>query len=393
MIRNLTAIERFLLILYSLAGVSLLLYSFTQIDLGLVISRYPALYAIERNFQYIGYFNRPLSIVLFSLIIVSFFALYFWTLFFIAQKLFGKKTIWVIVLMLTVILFLSYNAFSYDLFNYIFDAKILTFYRENPYLHKALDYPLDPMLAFMHWTHRVYPYGPVWLGLTAPLSFIGNNIFLLTFYLFKLLIAASYVGTVYYIGRILEKISPDIKIFGMASFALNPLVLIESLVSAHNDIVMLFFMVFSLYLLLQEKYLGSIILYIVSIAIKFATAFILPVYFYLFYQRKKMTKTVWDGGMLAAIGLMLLAVFIVSLRSNYQPWYLLYCLPFISLLSKKSFITISSSIFSLVSLMNYLPFLYTGTWTSETMRTLMWINLAGFGIAGLLGFFFRRRFR
>jgi hypothetical protein len=52
---------KILLVGYFTTIVLLFLYSFTQIDLGLVISRFPFLYEVEKSFQYIGYFNRPLS--------------------------------------------------------------------------------------------------------------------------------------------------------------------------------------------------------------------------------------------------------------------------------------------------------------------------------------------
>jgi len=63
-------------------------------------------------------------------------------------------------------LLFSYPFLSHDLFNYLFDAKIVTFYHQNPYILKALDFPSDPWLRFMHWTHRTYPYGPSFLFLT-----------------------------------------------------------------------------------------------------------------------------------------------------------------------------------------------------------------------------------
>ena len=40
-------------------------YSFTQVDLSLTLSRASFITTLQRSFQYIGYFNRPLSTVLF----------------------------------------------------------------------------------------------------------------------------------------------------------------------------------------------------------------------------------------------------------------------------------------------------------------------------------------
>src|SRR3989344_1683064 len=184
----------------------LLAYSFTQVDLSLTLSQLSIWQIIQRAFQQIGYFNRPLSTLIFLVIVGLLFALYSYTLFQVKKKKINRKYLFAIILGVSGVLFFSYNAFSYDLFNYIFDAKVFTFYFQNPYFHKAQDFPNDPMLSFMHWTHRVYPYGPVWLGITIPLSFFGINIFLLTFYLFKLISVISFILSALFIERIAKKI-------------------------------------------------------------------------------------------------------------------------------------------------------------------------------------------
>src|SRR3990167_8554688 len=228
---------------YLLSAIGLFFYSFTQIDLGLTLSRVSVWQTAEKFFKSIGYFNRPMSALIFIIITLLLFTFYLLILNNIRKKEISRKTIWSLIIATTVILTFSYNAFSYDLFNYIFDAKIVTYYNQNPYLHKALDFPGDPMLSFMHWTHRLFPYGPTWLGLTVPLSFIGMHFFLPTFFLFKMLISMSFLGTVFFIGKILRKVYPDNEVFSVAFFALNPLIIIESLVSSHNDIVMMFIVV------------------------------------------------------------------------------------------------------------------------------------------------------
>jgi hypothetical protein len=171
----------------------------------------------------------------------------------------------------TGIVVLSYNAFSYDLFNYIFDAKIVTFYNQNHYIHKALDFPGDPMLSFMRWTHRVYPYGPLWLALTVPVSFVGSQIFIITFFLFKFLMGGFFLLTVWSIGKIATKLKLSNVLLPIAAFALNPFVLAESLVSAHNDIVMMGLGMFGVYFLLKRDYIKGGVLLIFSAGVKFVT--------------------------------------------------------------------------------------------------------------------------
>lgn len=353
-------VEKILFGSYILFFILLFLYSYTQIDLGLVITRISWLYNIEKQFQYIGYFNRPLSTMLFVLLILIFFGLYFWSLWLLHKKKIRSFVVWSIVGMGAIILTFSYNAFSYDLFNYIFDAKILTHYHMNPYAHQALDFPHDPMLGFMHWVNRTYPYGPFWLVATVPLSFIGGNIFIITFFLFKILMTAAYLGTIYFMDRIMREMKIENRVFRVALFALNPLVIIESLVSSHNDIVMFFFAFVAIYFLFVRKFIFASVLLIVSLGIKFATVLLIPAFIELFFWRKSPTIKK-ERAFLFMFCLMFIALYVVSIRTNYQPWYLLYVLLFLPFLQQK-WLQIGLVFLSFTSMLLYIPFLADGNW-------------------------------
>jgi hypothetical protein len=305
------------------------------------------------------------------------------------KKKLKKAFVWKVILITTGILTFSYNAFSYDLFNYIFDAKIITYYQQNPYMHKALDYTGDPMLSFMRWTHRVYPYGPLWLGLTVPISYVGLNLFLPTLILFKALMAASFVGCVYFIGKILQKLAPDREVFGLVFFGLSPLVIIESLVSAHLDIVMMFFALWAFYFLVHRKYIRAFTLLFVSIGIKFATVFLMPVFIMLVFWQVSERKIYWERLVFLATMLMGGAVFAASLRSNFQPWYLVEVLAFAALLSYRYYILVPSIIISLFALGTYVPYLYVGNWDNPIPQYLQALYLTSYLLAGAsVGFLF-----
>lgn len=369
-------------IFYLFIIICLLFYSYTQVDLGLVLSHYYFFYNIQRSFQNIGYFNRPLSTFIYVFIIIMLFLCYFVTLFLIKKKKLDRKTLWRFILLISVILLFSYAAFSYDIFNYIFDARIFTHYGQNPYQHKALDFPNDPMLSFMHWTHRTYPYGPIWLGVTIPLSYIGMSYFVLTFFLFKLLAVGSFLGAVYYLEKILKKISPQHALFNMAFFALNPLIIIECLVSAHNDIVMMFLAIMSLYLLIQKKYIWSFLILVLSIGVKFATAFVVPIFLAIATIQVIKGRVPWKASLLTAIGCMFLAVVAASQQSgNFQPWYILFVFPFISLIAYDPVVFLPTVIVSLGALGVYIPFLYSGNWDPPIPGILHTLYISTIAIA------------
>lgn len=372
--KKLKLLEKILLLFYSIVILCLFFYSFTQIDLSLTFSRIEILRNTVGWFQHIGYFNRPLSALIYVILLVLLFAFYITFLILARKKKIGKNFVWSGVFISCLLLVFSYNAFSYDIFNYIFDAKIVTQYHENPYEHKALDYAGDPMLSFMRWTHREYPYGPVWLGLTVPISFVGMHIFLVTFFLFKLLMAASFVGCVYFIGKIFQKIAPEREVFGLAFFAFNPLMLIESLVSAHIDIVMMFFALWAFYLLAQKKYVVSYVLFLLSVGIKFVTGFIAPVFLLIHILQAKHKQVRWEILYFIATVLLVVGVIVESNISNFQPWYLLAVFPFAVFVAHRYIVLIPSIIISFVALLNYAPYLYVGNWDKPIPQMLADMN-------------------
>ena len=318
---------------YLLSVLGLFLYSFTQVDLGLTFSQNSFYQGVYKYFQYVGYFDRPLSTNLYILILFLLFLFYILILVAINKNKINRRQFWIIVLVTSGVLTFSYNAFSYDLFNYIFDAKIYTHYNLNPYMYKALDFPNDPMLSFMRWTHRTYPYGPAWLFLTIPVSFIGSNIFIVTFYLFKMLTTVCFLGTVYYIEKIVKILNPKKSLFNAAFFALNPLILIEVLVSSHNDTSMMFFAILAVYLFINTKWQTGFITILFSALIKQVTTLLL-IPFVIFYISKYFKKTVSNELFIKLCLLFNIVGFIYVLTQiEVQPWYFLWIFPFIALLS------------------------------------------------------------
>lgn len=369
---------------YLLLIVLLFFYSYTQVDLSLTLSRWSVEQVIEKFFQNIGYFQRPFSAFLYTTTILLMYFCYILFLVLAYKKKISKGNVWFLILTTVAILTFSYNAFSYDLFNYIFDAKIFTYYHQNPYFYKALDFPNDPMLSFMHWTHRTYPYGPVWLILTIPLSFIGFNIFLPTLFLFKALASMSFLGTTFFIGKIMKKISKENEILSIVFFALNPLIVIEALVSAHNDIVMIFLSILALYLLMSNKYSRSLIILILSIGVKFATLVLVPVFVLIYFLNKYRENINWNLIFLSTVVLMTVAVIIASFRTAFQPWYLLYALPFAAFIPNRYYIFLPAIIISFFANLQYVPFLYLGNWNNPVPVILFWMTASSIFLSMLL---------
>lgn len=368
---------RLLFLLLTSSVVSLFLYSFTQVDLSLTLSKASILQSFQKQFQYIGFFQRPTSTLIFVLILLGLFISYFLALHLVKKRKLRLKHTKILIFISFIGLVFSYNAFSYDLFNYIFDAKILSFYHQNPYFHKPLDYMLDPMLNFMRWTHRVYPYGPTWLLLTVPLTFIGMNIFIPTFFMFKLLMGASFLGSCFFIYKISEKLFPAQKLFNLCFFAFNPLVLIETLVSAHNDIPMIFLFLFSFYLFLENKKFKYLFTYLLSVGVKYSTLSLAPIFLYAWYLKRKKREVNWERVLLIGVILSLSTIVYASFRTTFQPWYLLVPISVAAFISRNKYIFTSSILASVFAISIYIPYVFMTDYAPSYPQIIQKIELIG----------------
>lgn len=358
--------KRLVVAFYLLILFFLTIYSYSQIDLNLTLSSFNIYQQLQNFLIWLGYFNRPLSTLIYILLLLSLFLTYYLILKMVKKRTVDKRTVWMLILFSCLILFFSYSAFSHDLFNYMFDARIVTKYGLNPYSFKALDFPDDLWTRFMHWTHRTYPYGPLWLFITLPFSFLGFQKFTLTYFLFKLLFLFSYLISSYLVYLIVDKIKNKDSLYALAFFAFNPLILVESLVSPHNDSLMLLFALFSIYFFISKKYFISSLLMLVSTGVKFVTLPLLLIPFSCLVF-KKIRESLSIEKILAIFPLFyFISIFPVIYLRELLPWY---AIPFIGLsvlVIENKFLRIFNFVISFILLLKYISFLYYGEWTKSS---------------------------
>src|SRR5690606_16427971 len=135
--------------------------------------------------------NRELMTYVYVGIVAVAFALY-WAV----TRDFNRKNVRLTLITSLLILsplLLAYNALSHDVFNYIFNAKMVRVYQADPHNKVALDFPQDDWLRFMHNTHTPAPYGYGWTAMSLVPSAIGMDKFVITWELFRLFSVVSLV--------------------------------------------------------------------------------------------------------------------------------------------------------------------------------------------------------
>lgn len=268
----------------------------------------------------------------------------------------SKKNLILLVGGTVSILLFSYSAMlSYDIYNYIATSKILFLYKENPYIVMPIHVLNEPLLSFMHASNKVALYGPMWIITSGIPLLFGLNNFILTIVSFKVFNIICYLLTLFLIYKFTKNY------YSVVFFAFNPLIIVEMLVSSHNDIVMIFLALLSFYLLQNKKIILSTVVLFLSILVKYATIFLIPVFIYVFYLMYKKKTIQWNTIYLYSAIFMVIPLLFAPIREEIYPWYFSWILVFVAIFSKKYFIHLLCISISFSLLLRYIPFLITGT--------------------------------
>lgn len=301
---------------------------------------------------------------------------------------------WLLILLVPT--FVSFNALSYDVFNYMFNAKIIAVYQGDPVQKAALDYPDDPWLKFMHNVHTATPYGRGWNILSLIPFAAGFGKLLPTWLLFKALGPLALVLLFFIMWYWWKAREPQIPLFEVLLLFANPVMLLEFGSSSHNDIWMMLPAVLS-FVVLARKWqknqwlmiAASLALLLLSISIKYVTILLIPIWLVVvlipWIKQKNIATFLKDTWSLAAV----LALFVPLLTQRSQwfhPWYmgwLLVWLPFLPTKSTFAWVRKAAVItqvgllcFSISSLLRYLPWMSVGGYPTEVILNQRYITFS-----------------
>jgi len=334
--------------LYFLILAVLSIYSYALIDTNLTLFNHPTWELFRNAMVSLGYFHRDISAIIYTVLLSLLWIIH---LYLVRQA--ARVKLKIIVAAGVIFVLFAYPLLSHDVFNYLFDAKIVTHYHSNPYVHTPIEYSGDLWLRFMHWTHRTYPYGPSFLILTVPTLFISMGKFIVAFGVLKLQYAALYAITVLALARR----NREWAIF----FATSPLVVVEGLMNMHNDMLAVCITILGL-LYMKEQPRYARILLIFSGLIKYTT---LP--FILLAEKSKQLRMIGLAGVVAVMGYL---TFIID--TQMQPWYFLTLYAFIPLYYSR---LKTYGIFLNGMLYMYIYFIAIGEWSNTLKYQIAAVSL------------------
>ncbi|GAB4160127.1 MAG: DUF2029 domain-containing protein [Winogradskyella sp.] len=258
-------------------------------------------------------------------------------LFFLGFQIIKTSGFYFRVLVLASILFRVLFLFaipnlSQDFYRFIWDGQLLL-EGFNPYLYKPYDLingagikipmaqelynGMGPLNA-SHFTNYpplnqlCFALGNLFPGKDVSSSVIGM----------RLIIIAADLGTLYLGKKLLEALKlPSNRIFW---YILNPLIIIELTGNLHFEGVMIFFLVWSLYLLHKGHWKWAAVTFACSVSIKLIPLMFLPLFFWWFVKNKRNPKS---KEILASAGISKLFVFYAMVGITT----LMFFLPFFSM--------------------------------------------------------------
>lgn len=383
---------------YFLVLVLYAVFSYALTDPNLVLTGWAPYWQFQQWMWQTFFHHRPLLTGTY-LLLISLATISWWQLCRQLQQA-SYRHVLLYSLGLALPLLFSYNALSHDVFNYLFNAKMVVVYQQDPHQRVALDFASDPWVRFMHNTHTPAPYGYGWTAFSVLPFLAGFGKFTLSWFIFRAMnliaIALTFILLLKLAKGLRVRTSPSL--FGLVF--LHPLFLIEVVSNGHNDLWMLWPALAALTVLLHPRPRNwlirvalSLLFLSFSITTKLATVVLLPLWFSaasisvpaaarfswlptsMRLTTERLTHLVILN--LPFLASLLLFVPLLSGRSQwFHPWYLIWAMIWLPLVQVKWWRAWLLA-FALSSLCRYLPWLWAGGFAGPVLfhqQLITWLG-------------------
>ena len=161
---------------------------------------------------------------------------------------------------------------SQDVFSYIAYARLDVVHSLNPYTHSPSDVPTDAVYGFAGSKDATSAYGPLFTIASLPMAKLGVST---AFWTLKLIAAAATLGIVALTWRCAELLDRN-PVPAALFVALNPLVLVHVVAGAHNDALMMVFVMGGVLALLADRPALAGALESIAVGVKASAGLVAP---------------------------------------------------------------------------------------------------------------------
>ena len=163
--------------------------------------------------------------------------------------------------------------FSRDVYSYAYHGRIAATYGANPYVATPADYPADALAAFVGptWVDTPAVYGPLWTHVSSLLVRAFDDIVALVSAFRAIAIGAS-LATLVVVSRLVRRVRPEREAFALALIGLNPVVVLQSVASGHNDVLVMLAVAAALALVFADRELWATAALALGVLVKVTAA-------------------------------------------------------------------------------------------------------------------------
>ena len=167
---------------------------------------------------------------------------------------------------------------SSDVFAYALYGRVTSVYHANPYDLAPPVAAGDPFLKLFAQEYLPSWYGPVWTLISTVITKLTGEHIGLTVLAFRLTSIVAALACAALILASLRRHAPERATQGLVFFLWNPLLIIETGMSGHNDAVMLVFVLLAVWLHLRGCKVCAVVALTLSAMVKFLTGMLIPLY-------------------------------------------------------------------------------------------------------------------
>ncbi|MDQ3856136.1 MAG: hypothetical protein M3281_07045, partial [Chloroflexota bacterium] len=158
----------------------------------------------------------------------------------------GLRWILLPILVFSLPLIFLPGMFSGDIYLYMFYGRTIAHYGENPLIYPPEAFAGDMHASWVYWKWLPSAYGPVWLMYSGALSAFAGNALFANIFTYKLGVLALHLLATVVVWATLRRVRPQLASWGTIFYGWNPLVLLETVGSGHNDVMVALFVALSL---------------------------------------------------------------------------------------------------------------------------------------------------
>lgn len=176
----------------------------------------------------------------------------------VTRKGLRLRTVLLVAVVFAAPLFLTYPINATDVFRYFVRARVATVYGESSLSVPPSAFPNDPYLPLAgQWATETSPYGPVWELIAGGITLLSKQNLLIVLLLFKGLGLLSHLGSATLIWNLHGDEARAARSARTILWAWNPALLYMFVGDAHNDAVMILWLLLGYWLLVRQRRLPA----------------------------------------------------------------------------------------------------------------------------------------